>query len=137
MKLKKIVTILLTVMMICTSLSVVTFASYDVSPAYDIANEVSSELSINGTSATCSSYAFSSTAVKIKVEQTLQKQSLWFWNDVSGATWTKTVSTRTIDFTNSKSSLSSGTYRVKSVFTLTNSSGESETITIYSDEKTI
>ena len=31
----------------------------------------------------------------------------------------------------------SGTYRLKSVFTLTNSSGKSETITVYSDEEMV
>ena len=137
MKLKKLLVILLTVMMICMSLSVVTSASYDISPAYNIASEVISELSFNGTSAICTSYAFASTAVKIEVKQTLQQKTLWFWSDVSSATWTKSVNTRVIDFTNSKSSLSSGTYRVKSVFTFTNSSGKSETVTVYSLEKKI
>ena len=31
----------------------------------------------------------------------------------------------------------SGTYRLKSVFTPTNSSGKSETITVYSDEEMV
>mgnify|MGYP006340655871 CR=1 FL=1 len=87
--------------------------------------------------ADCRGYAFASTAVKIEVEQTLQKKSLWFWNDISGASWSKTVNTRTIDFTNSKSNLNSGTYRVKSVFILTNSSGKKENVTVYSTEKTL
>ena len=62
---------------------------------------------------------------------------LWIWNEVDGASWTKTVDTRAISLVNTKSGLDSGTYRLKSVFTLTNSSGKSETITIYSEEETI
>jgi len=38
---------------------------------------------------------------------------------------------------NSKSGLESGKYRLKSVFTLTDKNGKSETITIYSDEKSV
>lgn len=137
MKIKKLIVVFMAAAMACISLSFVAFASYDVSPAYDIATSALSELSISGTIASCRSYSYSSTATKIKVEQTLQKKSFLFWNDVSNAAWTKTVNTRVIDFTNSKSNLSSGTYRLMSVFTLTNSNGEIETITVYSNEKII
>ena len=47
------------------------------------------------------------------------------------------VNTNTIRLSNSKSSLTSGTYRLKSVFTLTNSIGKTENITIYSSEKRV
>ena len=33
--------------------------------------------------------------------------------------------------------IASGTYRVKSVFTVTTTSGQTETVTVYSAEKTI
>ena len=75
---------------------------------------------------------------QITVEHTLEKHwGLWIWNEVDGASWTKTVYSDTIRLSNTKSGLDSGTYRLKSVFTLTNSSGKSETITIYSEEETI
>lgn len=72
-------------------------------------------------------------------EKAIEKYSGWFWiwNSVDGASWTKTVNTNSISMSNSKSGLSSGTYRLKSVFTLTSSSGKTETITIYSTEKSI
>lgn len=38
---------------------------------------------------------------------------------------------------NNKNKLDSGTYRLKTVFTLTSTSGETETITVYSEEVTI
>ena len=59
------------------------------------------------------------------------------WDDVDGARWTKTVNIKTISVSNIKSELSSGTYRLKSIFTLTSLDGKSETITVYSEEKTI
>ena len=76
-------------------------------------------------------------AVSITVEQTLEKYSDWFWiwDDVDGAHWTETDNRNNITVVNTKGSLSNGTYRLKSVFTLTNSSGKTETITIYSVEK--
>ena len=110
-----------------------------VSPQYDIATKAYSALNFIGTKAECVSQADGFNTVKITVVQTLQKYSGWFWiwNDVDGATWTKTVNINTVSFTNTKSGLSSGKYRVKSVFTLTNSSGKTETITIYSDTESI
>lgn len=38
---------------------------------------------------------------------------------------------------NTKYELESGNYRLKTVFTLTDKQGKTETITVYSDEKTV
>ncbi|MCM1299498.1 MAG: hypothetical protein NC203_01705 [Firmicutes bacterium] len=110
-----------------------------VSPLYDVAEVAYSRLNIVGTKAECQSEAKGKDVVKIVVEQTLQKYSGWFWawDDVSGAAWTKTVNDSSISLSNTKSGLSSGTYRVKSVFTLTDISGKTETVTVYSGEKKI
>ncbi len=109
-----------------------------ISPLYDIAKNVYSKLNIVGTSAECRSQADGVDAVRITVEQTLQKHwGLWIWNDVDGAEWSKRVDYGSIYLFNSKSGLDNGTYRVKSVFTLTDKNGKSETITIYSDEQKV
>ena len=77
-------------------------------------------------------------AVSITVTQTLQKHKvLWFWDDVKGASWTDTNAYNFFCLSNSKSGLDSGTYRVESVFNLTDKNGKTETITIYSDEKKV
>lgn len=112
---------------------------YSVSPYYETASDAVSTLTVSGTTAYCASSTRGVDTVKITVEQTLEKHSGWFWiwNDVDGASWTKTVNTNTIRLSNTKTGLSSGTYRLKSVFTLTSSSGKTETITVYSDEKKI
>ena len=109
------------------------------SPLYKIAAAVSSNLYFVGTTAGCVSQGDGVDTVKITVVQTLQKYSGWFWiwEDVDGATWTKTVNSDSIYFYNSKSGLSSGKYRVKSVFTFTNISGKTETLTIYSETDSI
>ena len=114
------------------------YAEEEISPAYEIAENPISTLSIIDSTANCTSKT-ESEAVSITVEQTLEKYSGWFWiwNNVDGASWTKTVNLNSISMSNSKSGLSSGTYRLKSVFTLTSSSGKTETITIYSAEKSI
>ncbi len=108
-------------------------------PAYEIAKEASSKLRISGQTAYCTSYANGIDTVSITVEQTLEKYSgfLWIWNDVNDASWTETVNKKTISVSKTKSGLSSGTYRLKSVFTLTDSNGKTETITVYSEEKAI
>lgn len=111
----------------------------EVAPAYEIAKYAVSRLSISGQTAYCTSETDGYDAVSITVEQTLEKYSGWFWiwNDVDGASWTETINESTISVSNTKSGLSSGKYRLKSVFTLTNSDGKTETITIYSSEKTV
>ena len=111
-----------------------------IAPAYEYADTAKSLLSISANSAECTSTCISSSSnvVKVSVEQTLQVYwGLWVWNDVNGAKWSATNNDNYISTVHTKSGLSSGTYRVKSVFTLTSSSGETETITIYSEEKTI
>lgn len=110
-----------------------------IAPLYETASDAISTLTISGKTAKCESKLIGHSDVKsCKVVQTLEKKwGLWIWNEVDGASWTKTVDTRAISLVNTKSGLDSGTYRLKSVFTLTNSSGKSETITIYSEEETI
>ena len=113
---------------------------YSVSPYYQSASDAISTLTISGTTAKCESKLIGhSDVISCKVEQTLEKYSGWFWiwNNVDGACWTKTMNSNSILMSNTKSGLSSGTYRLKSVFTLTSSSGKTETITIYSVENTI
>ena len=145
MKFKKILAIVLTAL--CLFAAVGTVACADavsnsddvISPAYEYADSVSSRLYISEQTATCRSDADGCNVVSITVEQTLEKYSGWFWiwNNVDGASWTKTVNYNSISMSNTKSGLSSGTYRLKSVFTLTSSSGKTETITVYSEEKKI
>ena len=143
---KKISVIACLLVGVCTCLNVRTsaesayyFMDSSISPYYENAYNPVSDLDISGTTASCTSSTTGVDTVKITVEQTLEKYSGWFWiwNNVDGASWTKTVNMNTIRLSNSKSGLSSGTYRLKSVFTLTSSSGKTETITIYSAEKTV
>ena len=110
-----------------------------IAPLYETASDAISTLTISGKTAKCESKLIGHSDVKsCKVVQTLEKKwGLWIWNEVDGASWTKTVDTRAISLVNTKSGLDSGTYRLKSVFTLTNSSGKSETITVYSDEEMV
>ena len=99
-----------------------------------------SSLSISTTTATCkSSYVESNASVSsIKAEQTLEKKNLFGgYSAVSGASWTKTVNSKNLSMTNTQTNLSSGTYRLKTLFTVTLSSGKTETTTVYSVERTV
>lgn len=91
--------------------------------------------------AACTSRATGTNTSNITVEQSLEKRGGWFiftsWNTVDGASWTKTVNDSSINFSNTKSELDSGTYRVKSVFKLTDKQGKTETITVYSDKQSV
>ena len=80
---------------------------------YSNTEYVSSRLSIKSKKATCTSnvIGINGTATMIKCNQTLQKKSGNSWTNV--ATWSKTVQGSSLIMTNTKSSLSSGTYRLK------------------------
>lgn len=99
-----------------------------------------SELYFNNSTATCKStyYVSNSPVSSISATQTLEKKGLLgIYSSVSGANWTKTVNSYNLSMSNTKSNLSSGTYRLKTVFTVTLSNGTSETVTVYSAEKSI
>lgn len=143
---KKILSVLMVTVCLCTSLCITAYAeetdmyiSNDIALAYEIAQTPSSILSINGTKAVCESNTSGYDCVSITVTHTLQKYSGWFWawDDVENTTSEKTVNTNTVTLSTTKSGLESGTYRLKSTFSITSSSGSVETITIYSTEKKV
>lgn len=143
MQLKKLMASLGVILCFCTTSSTAVYAEATVpyvdsgiSLMYEIADNPVSTLNITNGTAECISSVKGKGAVRITVVQTLQKYwGLWFWDSVDGAEWTRTVERNSISLTNSKSGLDSGKYRVKSVFTLTDQNGKSETITVCSSEQ--
>ncbi|MDE5770198.1 MAG: hypothetical protein K2I06_01020 [Ruminococcus sp.] len=137
---KKVASLLCAVIL-STSFAVGNIASAAVispdAPAYSYAYDCISELSISGTTATCKSsvIGYSDKTTKIVINQTLQKKnSSGDWEYVYS--WYDTIYNYKGSLTNTKSSLSSGTYRLKTVATVY-AGTEHETITEYSNEKTI
>lgn len=142
MQFKVLMGVVLSAAMLClTSATQVTAIAEPcsiVSPLYEIEHYAWLELSIDGSTASCKSNATSDSAVTITAEQYLQKQGfLWIWSTYDGAEWTKTVDTNAILMSNTKSGLTSGKYRLKTVFTLTDQNGKTETIKVYSEEVTV
>lgn len=142
MKIKQIFSVILSVFLMVSLLVVPVSAEYSgtdvVSPMLDEGQTGKSTLTISGTKATCTSTAYGDDIVKITAVQTLEKYwGLWIWNTVDGSSITKTVNSKTITLSNTISGLSSGKYRVKTVFTFTDSSGKEEKVTVYSSTKTV
>ena len=135
---KKVITLILAVALCLSLLSVTAFAddasAYDISGAYK-----SSNLGISGSTATCGSSYDGTTFVKsIKIVQSLEKYSyLWVWDTVGSEVSRTDTDTNYMSFTNIRVNITSGTYRVKSVFTVTLYDGTSETVTVYSEEVTV
>ena len=98
---------------------------------YKYASKVYNSMTISNKTASCRSTILGSSdnITKVVVSHTLEKQSGKWWIDV--ASWTKTFNTNTAVYLTSKSSLSSGTYRLKTIAKVYNGS-DYETITIYS-----
>ena len=146
MKFKKMIAVVLSFVISCIAFNSSAYAE-ELEPAlegeiiseYANASNVSSSLSISSSTAECRSICIGySYVTQISVTQTLQKfWGMWIWNDVDGASWQRTSTTNEVDISTSKSGLSSGTYRLKSVFTLRTQNGQTETITIYSSEYSV
>ena len=133
---KKMVSIIMVVVMILTPITTVNASAAEYS-TYDLsAYNKSSSLTISNNTATCRSKFYGTSNIsRVKVTQSLQKKSWFTWSNVSS--FSTTITGKNASFTNTKSSLSSGSYRLKSVFTVTMSDGQTETVTVYSDTKTI
>lgn len=81
---------------------------------YMYTSDVRSAISISSKTATCKSTIVASNSVtKIVVTQKLQRKSGDEWTTVT--TWSKTSTISTVVFKNTKSSLSAGTYRTRTV----------------------
>lgn len=107
-------------------------------PMYESNRKSESTLSISQTTANCFSTAYSNNVIKITAVQTLEKYwGLWIWTTVDGSLQTKTVNNNMITLSNTVHGLSSGKYRVKTIFTFTDNKGQEEKVTVYSNQKTI
>ncbi len=139
---KKVVSVL-AILLLCFSVPVTASASVVpvgvVQPYYEKADMAISELIINGTTATCRSLVKGyPDVVEITAVQYLEKQGfLWIWGTYDNTMWSKTVNSKTLTMSNTKTGLPNGKYRLRTVFTLTDKYGESETITVESDEKKV
>lgn len=103
-----------------------------VQPRYQYANTVATTLGTSGGKALCAANLTGlSSVTKVKTTMTLQKKTLFWWNEVE--TWTKTVDGRVSNFEKTVS-VESGTYRVKAVYVVYSGSA-SEEITAYSPDK--
>lgn len=103
----------------------------DISVCYLYTDKISGTLSISNKTVTCKSTVrgISGTTTKIVITQTLQKKNGSSWNKYSS--WVKTFNSWYAIYSNPKESLSSGTYRVKTVAKVYKGSAY-ETITVYS-----
>ena len=139
---KKVISVLMC-LLLCFTFSVTasaeTIPTKTAQPYYEMAFIAESKLSINGTTAICESILRGDpNLIKIVAVQTLEKQGfLWIWDTYDDTEWTNTVYTNPLTMSTTKSGLSSGKYRLKTVFTLTDKLGDTETITVYSDEKKV
>lgn len=139
---RKFVSLVMSVLMcfsLSTAVSAQTIPANFIQPYYEMAADADSDLYISGTTASCTSKVNGfSNVVKITINQYLQKQGfLWIWSTYDGAEWEETEYSSSYTMTNTKTGLTSGNYRLKSVFTLTDKDGKKESFTVYSGEVTV
>lgn len=108
----------------------------EIAPAYIDVNVATSILSISGTTATCKSQVKCTNATSITVSQCLYKVSGDTLIPVPDAQWSTVKKSTSVTFTNTKSGLGSGTYRLETVFTVY-VGRVSESVTVYSNDVTI
>lgn len=117
---KKICTSLLAVLLLSTSLAIAnaeeitTPVDEEITEDYVYTLRQESNLNIVSKTATCLSKVYGNPSVsKITITQKLQKKENGTWSNVDK--WTKTFNSLTAIYTNTKSSLSKGTYRTRTV----------------------
>lgn len=96
-----------------------------------------SSLEISGDSAVCISTYINNCkqTQRVLITQTLEKHCyFWTWETI-GSARTKTASGSSASLSARVSGLKSGTYRVKTVFKITDKSGKTQELTVYSAEK--
>ena len=144
---KKIVSIALSMLMLASFPAInVSAAHVSTNPGhvivvqdiYSVSKMSLLSISSSGT-ATCRSLFSDSNPniYSIRIDQTLQKKSFGFFWSVDGASWSQTIYSCDASVTNYKSGLGNGTYRLKTVFTVTGWDGRSESVTVYSAERTV
>lgn len=107
-------------------------AAEEAQPWYLYTTTVTSVLSTSGTTGTCTSSAKGlSSVTKIEGTQYLEKKTLWWWDTVEE--WSSSSSNNALHMNNSKSGLDSGTYRVRTVFTVYSGSSSEEVEKISSE----
>ena len=141
---KKIAVLMTLVFMLC-AMPLTAFAAEPVAPYaannppatpnWTYTANMLSELYYEGTTMSCiSSVTGLSNVTSITIEQTLQKQGLfWTWSKYDDAAWTETINHSWALISNDKIVLESGKYRLKTVAKVTSNTGKSEKITIYSE----
>jgi hypothetical protein len=134
MKKQKFFSIVLIIVFVL-SLAPATSAFVAIAPLYLYTNTVDNGLVISGSTATCKSVITGlSSVTRIEATQYLQRWNGSRWIDV--VTWSDSVNGRRLSMTNTRSNLSSGTYRVyveATVFAGSNSefvTGWSNSVTI-------
>lgn len=104
---------------------------------YSYTTSATSTLYISSGTAACKSKARGkASATKIEAVQYLEKKSGGKWYVVTDGTWTDSVNDSLLIVSNNKSGLTSGTYRVRTVFTVYSGS-KSEKVEAISTEVTI
>ena len=138
---RKILAVIIAVSMIfcfAVTASAETNNDYGVAPCYQYAASVASLLAIDGTTASCESVAMGLSGVtKITMVQTIEKHwALGIFVRIDNGSWTTTKYSQTATVINKKYNMESGTYRMVTDFTFYYGD-QTETITVYSTEKTV
>ena len=111
--------------------------AYAVEPRYIYTTSATSTINISSSTAYCKGTARGNSSVtKIEATQYLEKKSGTTWSTVSGCTWSDSASSNSLTISNSKSNLTSGTYRVRTVFKVY-SGNNYETVEKISSEATV
>lgn len=124
---------------VCFSFLTLTVSAYGTS-TLDISSATKgSFLSISGTTATCVSEYTDAVSVKsVSVVQTLEKHAyFWTWDTIGDAATKTGSNVKNLSLTSTKTGLASGTYRVKSVFTVELSDGRTQSVDVYSAERKV
>lgn len=128
---KKITTILLVIVILCTMIISVQASENEVMPRFNNTMQVTTLFNIesNGLAvATYSFYGYAGITTKVVISSKIEKKFLWWWNDVDGAEWVIEVEDDDYAGNHTHQLTKSGTYRLVYEYTVYGTGGDPDVI---------
>lgn len=128
---KKITTILLVIVALCTMIIPAYASENEVTPRFNNTIQVSTSFNIESDGLAVASYSFigyTGIATKVVINSKIEKKFLWWWNDVDGAEWVDEINDDVYAGEHTHQLTKSGTYRLVYEYTVYGTGGDPDVI---------
>ena len=128
---KKITTILLVIVALCTMIIPVHASENEVMPRFNNTLQVTTMFNIESSGkavATYSFFGYDGITTRVVISSKIEKKFLWWWNDVDGAEWIDEIEGSVYAGEHTHQLTKSGTYRLVYEYTVYGTGGDPDVI---------